>query len=251
MTNLYGSMTLSDLDTSAQVRVRLYRDLSQNLSSLCPSHYDEPPSLHPLESSTLEQSEGSFRIDGPGAISFEAELKLFPQSDDTCDLHVAVDDGPTSHFTYRRSGGNREGNNLCQVGRAMASFLLNEIERRREEESSVEPPFSSELPPHIPVLLLDEDGNIQDLSEGARHLLEYAPNASIEPCFFSHIHGQNLKQVMWDLAHMVSRRKQRAQWLFRLRTGNHRWRWYRATAKNHLDDAEGAMRVLLRPLSDR
>jgi hypothetical protein len=60
-----------------------------------------------------------------------------------------------------------------------------------------------------------------------------------------------LKRVMRDLAHMVSRRKQQARWLLRLRTGNERWRWYRATAKNHLDDSEDAVQILLRPLSNR
>jgi len=250
MSNLYGSMILSNLDTSNQVRARLYRDLSENLSSLCPSHYEEPPSLHPLASPTFEQSEGSCRIDGPGAISFEVKLKIFLRSDDTCDLHLAVENGRTSRFTCHLSGGNREKENLCEVGQAMASFLLNEIERRRDEPAP-DDQSASRLPPHVPVLLLDEEGNIQDFSDGARRLLGRSRDASIEPCFFSHVHGQNLKRVMRDLAHMVSRRKQQAQWLLRLRTGNERWRWYRATAKNYLDDSEDAVRILLRPLSNR
>jgi len=53
---------------------------------------------------------------------------------------------------------------------------------------------------------------------------------------------------MQDLAHMVSHRKQRARWLLRLRTGNGRWRWYRAIARNFLDQADAAIQVHLRPL---
>jgi len=101
---------------------------------------------------------------------------------------------------------------------------------------------------HAPILTLDRDGTIQHLTEPARRVLEYAPNATPDPCFFSHVHGRNLRRVMRDLAHMVSHRKQRAQWLLRLRTGNGRWRWYRAIARNHLDHSNASIRVHLRPL---
>lgn len=102
--------------------------------------------------------------------------------------------------------------------------------------------------PHAPLLALDREGTIQDLNEPARRALEYSFDESINPCFFSHVHGRNLRRVMRDLAYMVSHRKQRAQWLLRLRTGNGRWRWYRVSARNHLDRPDGAIRVRLRPL---
>jgi len=102
--------------------------------------------------------------------------------------------------------------------------------------------------PHVPVLTLDREGTIQDSNEPARRALEYSSEDSIDPCFFSHVHGRNLQRVMRDLAHMVSHRKQRARWLLRLRTGNGRWRWYRLAARNHLDENDGAIRVRLRPL---
>ena len=102
--------------------------------------------------------------------------------------------------------------------------------------------------PHVPVLTLDREGTIQDSNEPARRALEYSSEDSIDPCFFSHVHGRNLQRVMRDLAHMVSHRKQRARWLLRLRTGNRRWRWYRLAARNHLDENDGAIRVRLRPL---
>ena len=102
--------------------------------------------------------------------------------------------------------------------------------------------------PHVPVLLLDREGTIQHSNKPARRVLEYASDAPLDSCFFSHIHGRNLRRVMRDLAHMVNHRKQRARWLLRLRTGNGRWRWYRAIAQNHLDHSDAAIRVRLRPL---
>lgn len=107
---------------------------------------------------------------------------------------------------------------------------------------------SEEDPPHVPVVALDRDGTIKEITRSAQTALEYSPEESIQPCFFSHVHGQNLRRVMRDLALMVSHRKQRARWLLRLRTGNQRWRWYRAVAHNHLDQPEETVRVKLRPV---
>jgi len=107
---------------------------------------------------------------------------------------------------------------------------------------------NNEGPPHVPVLTLDREGTIQHSNKPAHRVLEYSSDESINPCFFSHVHGRNLRRVMQDLAHMVSHRKQRARWLLRLRTGNGRWRWYRAIARNELDRADAAIQVHLRPL---
>lgn len=118
--------------------------------------------------------------------------------------------------------------------------------------SSIRPRFGSaskrKSSPHVPILALDPDGTIQRSNDPARRVLEYSSDDSINPCFFSHVHGHNLRRVMWDLAHMVRHRKPRARWLLRLRTGNGRWRWYRAIAQNRLDDADAIIQVRLRPL---
>jgi PAS domain-containing protein len=115
-------------------------------------------------------------------------------------------------------------------------------------QSSFESASEGDDPPYVPVLGLDRDATIQHANEAVRRTLEYPPDAALEPCFFSHVHGRNLRQVMRDLAHMVSHRKQRTRWLLRLRTGNGRWRWYRATAQNQLDHSDALVRVRLRPL---
>lgn len=101
------------------------------------------------------------------------------------------------------------------------------------------------LAQHLPLFTLDAEGSIESITRAARSLLEYSPSQSLDPYFFTHIHGRNLRRVMQDLALMVCKRKQSARWLLRLRTGTGRWRWYRATALSRLHDAEGRVFVRL------
>lgn len=101
------------------------------------------------------------------------------------------------------------------------------------------------LDPHVPWLVLDADGTILDATRAARHVLEYDANASIDPCFFTHVNGKNLRRVMQDLAMIVCRRKTRSSWLLRLRTGTGRWRWYRASVYSDPTSID-APRILVR-----
>lgn len=100
---------------------------------------------------------------------------------------------------------------------------------------------------HVPVIILDREGTIRSMTGAARQLLEYPSDACMDDCFFSYVHKRNMRRVMRDLAHMVCRGKQRAQWLLRLRTGNQRWRWYRATVQNNLGRQEDHILIRLRP----
>jgi PAS domain-containing protein len=89
----------------------------------------------------------------------------------------------------------------------------------------------------IPAMTIDAEGTIQHISLAARRLLEYPKEAEIDECFFTHVHGKNLYRVMQDIAHMVCFRLKQASWLLRMRTGRGRYRWYKATVKNRLNDA--------------
>lgn len=108
--------------------------------------------------------------------------------------------------------------------------------------------FREETRSHLPTLILDREGNITSLTRAARRALEYTDDATVDEYFFSHVHKHNMRRVMHDLANMVCRGKQRAQWLLRLRTGNDRWRWYRASVTNDLGGEDGHIRVHLRSL---
>jgi PAS domain-containing protein len=103
---------------------------------------------------------------------------------------------------------------------------------------------NEQLAQHVPVLALDGEGTICSVSRAARSMLEYGSDQKIEPYFFTHVHGRNLRRVMQDLAHMACNRKSHARWLVRLQTGTRRWRWYRITVLNRLEAEEG--RIFLR-----
>ncbi len=102
----------------------------------------------------------------------------------------------------------------------------------------------------MPILILNPEGNISEMSPAARLLLEYKAEQEVEPCFFSHVHGRNLYQIMRDVADMVCYGKAAANWLLRLRTGRGRWRWYKATVKNRLSMSDGNIVVTLRDLHE-
>ncbi len=89
----------------------------------------------------------------------------------------------------------------------------------------------------IPAMTIDAEGTIQHISPAARRLLEYPKDAEIDDCFFTHVHGKNLYRVMQDIAHMVCFRLKQASWLLRMRTGHGRYRWYKATVHNRLNEA--------------
>ena len=88
--------------------------------------------------------------------------------------------------------------------------------------------------PHTSALVLDAEMRIQHLTLPARRLLEYNPAQAPAHSFLHHVHDKNLFQVMRDVADMVCHGKAKASWMLRLRTGRGRWRWYKASAHNHL-----------------
>lgn len=97
----------------------------------------------------------------------------------------------------------------------------------------------------VPLLVLDANASIQRVSRAARTLLEYGSDQDLDPYFFTHVHGRNLRRVMQDLAHMACCRKRKARWLLRLRTGSGRWRWFQATVLNCLDAAQQGVFIRL------
>ena len=99
-------------------------------------------------------------------------------------------------------------------------------------------------------LILDAEGNICEMSAPARHLLEYRSEQDADACFFSHVHGRNLYQVMRDVADMVCYGKAAASWLLRMRTGRGRWRWFKASVKNRLNTPDGTIIVSLRDMNE-
>lgn len=110
--------------------------------------------------------------------------------------------------------------------------------------------FQPVLAPHVSALVLDAEGTIRHLTPAARRMLEYRYDQDIDACFFGLVHGRNLYQVMRDVADMVCYGKAQASWLLRLRTGQGRWQWFKATVKNHLNQPEASIVINLRDLHE-
>lgn len=121
---------------------------------------------------------------------------------------------------------------------AASTRSLTSIWKRFQNEQKLDAP--------LPLLALDAEGTIVDLSPAARSLLDPTSGEPVGTSFFAHVHGRNLPIVMRDLAHMVCHRKQQASWLLRMRTGAGRWRWFRASVRPLLDLASPRLLVLLR-----
>jgi PAS domain-containing protein len=96
------------------------------------------------------------------------------------------------------------------------------------------------------LLVLDEEGNIRQLTPALRRALEYDADDPIQPSFFSHVHPKNLYRVMRDTAEMVACGKHGASWLLRLKTGRNRWRWFSATVRNKLSEPAASIVIVLR-----
>jgi PAS domain-containing protein len=97
-----------------------------------------------------------------------------------------------------------------------------------------------------PVITINGEGTVLETTPAARQMLEYGREDVIDPCFFAHVHGKNLYQVMRDVADMVCYGKKRASWLARLRTGRGRWRWFKANAQVSARDGESVIEIGLR-----
>lgn len=102
--------------------------------------------------------------------------------------------------------------------------------------------------PHVPALVLNGEGIIQQMSATARRMLEYGKDDHVPPSFFSHVHGRNIYQVMRDVADMVCYGKPRASWLLRLRTGRGRWQWFRASVTPEIHDGALSIHIVLTDL---
>ncbi len=86
-----------------------------------------------------------------------------------------------------------------------------------------------------PLVLLDDEGTIQYVSDRARALLDAQSSTLAGESFFSRVHPRAVKRVLLDLNEMAIQDKQHATWLLRLQTELGPWQWFKVTAENRLD----------------
>lgn len=124
------------------------------------------------------------------------------------------------------------------ISKSAPVFALKKIADRRKR-------FQPSTHAHETAMILDAEGTIRYVTPAARRLLHYGPEEPLMPCFFSHIHGQNIYQVMRDIADMVCYGKPKAGWLLRIRTGRGNWQWFRTTVTNQLDCEVPTIKVVV------
>jgi PAS domain-containing protein len=198
-------------------------------------------------SSPRKQAERLFVVKGPEDLIVGVRFGVYPLGDGTNEVYVEIEDGPTCRLTYdpKRRGAEAE---QARLGRKVTAILLKEIEPRIGQVPAASAAPDATAP--APRLVLDADGRIKELNEAARRVLDHPTDSSYDPNFFAHVHGQNLRRVMRDLARMVRDDLRRARWLLRLQTGRNRWRWFRVKALNQLSAAD-EIELRLHPVGQR
>ncbi len=115
------------------------------------------------------------------------------------------------------------------------TVLSSALDRKRFQ------PFSQ----HQPRITVDLEGTVLEITKAALRLLEFSETVEMSKCFFTLVHGRNLRQVMSDVGDMVHHGKAHASWLLRLRTGHGRWRWYKVTARPFSTDVQRKVQLTL------
>lgn len=238
-------MKLSTQTASHPIHDELKESLQHVVTALEQRWTDVLLRLIPISPPGLQGAERGFRLEGADDLSVRVRFGVYLLGDGTHEVYVGIEDGPTCRFTCDPDG-TKTKTGRAELGRKVTALLLKEIEPRIGQRSGAAPTKDVPAPPE-PQLVLDREGAIQDLNEGARDVLDYSEDEIIEANFFSHVHGRNLRRVMRDLAQMVSCNRQRARWLLRLRTGSDRWRWYRVSVLNRLPSV-GEIQLRLRLL---
>lgn len=200
-----------------------------------------------LERAPSSDTEQSYQIEGPRGQSLTVEFEVVALPHEQYEVTVDVEGSSTRRFTCSAPLDDGQASDPASSLRPqVTAFLFDELGDRFGPTA---PSWSLPLDvtPNVPRLALTRDGTIHDLNAAACRVLECEAEDEVEPNFFSHIHGRNLRRVMWDLAQMVNQGMQQSRWLLRLRTSPGRWRWYRVAAHNHLRST-GTIQVHLRPL---
>lgn len=232
----------SDASRRLQVTAAFCHSLEVSLMERCAEREDvKSDSIRVSFTSTEEAGRATVEVVSPALPLFSISVSVRFVGGNVYDLSMPISEGGgwTRTFTFPSSG--RPLTSMPKVGAEAGEALMSEMDRRRTKAGK-------EVPPHVPRIEVNRNGDIEQINGGARRALEYSSDAPIQSCFFSHIHEHSLERVMRELAQLIEQKIQRTRWLLQLRTGAKRYRWFRAQAESVLHKSTIGVRVLLRPL---
>ena len=101
--------------------------------------------------------------------------------------------------------------------------------------SLVETPASADLEEvEAPVVLIDEDGVIQDLSPAAETVLACSSEQAEATDFFQFVDDDHTGRAMWGISEVAAQRRAQTQWAMRLRIDDTSWTWCHVYASRHV-----------------
>jgi len=86
------------------------------------------------------------------------------------------------------------------------------------------------------VLVVDEDGTIDDVTQGIEHVLGYEPEALIGTDAFDLVHPDDRDQLARTMGQNIQNPEGTVDVEYRSRTSDGSYRWLEAKGSNHLDD---------------
>lgn len=127
----------------------LYRSLVTALVKQCAQRHDANVSVRRLKDTSDDPSEMHLRLDCRGLLQMPVRLVAMSTSANIYEVRCTLEDGSSRQFSYGLSG--RSGTNLSpapQLGRKLATFLLDELEKRLGRlllQSPMRPPTQATL----------------------------------------------------------------------------------------------------------
>lgn len=107
----------------------LYQRLKTALADEAARRYGEDIAVSRIDSPSPSAEQVRFRIDGPNLPDLTATLAVTAEEDGPCDVLCAIDGGSTRRVSCTVPPANASPPaEDSQVGRALATFLLNEVQ---------------------------------------------------------------------------------------------------------------------------
>lgn len=109
----------------------VYRSLENAVAELCAHRYEVPLMLRRTDEDVEDTSSLHVQIERRGIAHLPAKILVSHVGGNIYDVRCAVEDGPLEQYSYSLPGhANPNRAQAPQLGKSLAGFLLDELERR-------------------------------------------------------------------------------------------------------------------------